>query len=178
MTIPFRPLILTVALLSLSPVAAVHDAEAVQILACMSATPISIGSDPLLCPQDRLVEVATFGWSVQSGSTAPSAGSPTSPGLATSTFQLTKKIDRTSPTLFFDAVSGRILPSILLVVLDGTTRIFSVLLNEAAITSMLTSATGQADGIPIDTLSIVYRRVTTQFQSVQQCWDFATRTAC
>jgi type VI protein secretion system component Hcp len=158
-----------------------RGSAALEVVACMSiGTPaIAISSDPRSCPADRLIDAVAGA----SGWTVPAAGGATQ----AVEFQLTKRLDRTSPTLFLDAVSQRRLSAVLVVFFDGRPggsgqRLYSLLLTDVLITSLANSAAddGAASAFPLEAVTFRYRSITVRDDAsgVQQCWDFQLQRLC
>jgi hypothetical protein len=142
---------------------------ALQVVACISTATLSISDDPRGCPGGRVVNSLAGLWSV----TAPPSGA------STAAVQLMKKFDGDSPRLFFDALSQRAFPVALIVSFDDRGgRVFSMLLTNVRIASIVTARSDQPDGIPVETVSFAFTQLETASMSTSMCWDFAQNRAC
>ena len=157
-----------------------RPSSALDVVACLSASAaVSITSDPRACPSDRVIDAVagSTGWTV-----------PASGGLTkAAAFELTKRLDRTSPTLFLDAMMQRRLQAVLIAFFDSAPggtgrRLYSMLLSDVGITTLVNSAgdTATAGALPVEVVTLQYRRITVRddVSGAQQCWDFTANRGC
>ncbi len=157
------------------------SAAVLDVSACVSTTALSISADPKSsCPADRLVQAVAASLTVSNAVTDFGGLS----GRVSSGFQLTKQVDRTSVTLFFDAVSGAHLASVLIAFYNtdpaNSGIIYSILLQDVTIISLVTTGVDQQPGgLPLTVVTFKYAKITVKdANGVQKCWDLAQGQPC
>jgi len=140
----------------------------VSVVGCIfdSTTP-HITDDPNQCPADRKLDIVSVKTSWTQASSIGTGAGGGEGKVQTGPFVVSKNLDRASPSLFLDVVTGRHLRGVLVVVFESDSRgnlrrVFSFLLEEAIVSSLeFDAADSRARGAtPVDLVGFSYARIT------------------
>src|SRR5262245_55342761 len=139
----------------------------VSVVGCIfDSTNPQIGDDPNQCPADRKLDIVSMKGSwAQTGTIGGGGG-----GAGKVQFNplvISKNLDRASPRLFLDVVTGRHLRGVLVAIFESDARghlrrVFSILLEDAIVSSLeFDAADSRARGAsPVDLVEFSYARIT------------------
>jgi type VI secretion system Hcp family effector len=140
----------------------------VSVVGCIidTGTP-QITDDPTRCAADHALDVVSIKGAWTNSGTSTSGGGA---GAGKATFQpfvITKHLDRASPTLFVDVVTGRHVRGVLIAVYESNNRgalqrTFSFLLEDAIVSSLeFDAADSRSRGAtPVDVAEFSYAKIT------------------
>ena len=172
----------TFAGIAASLVLALPCAAEVSVVGCIfDTTNPQINDDPNRCPAERKLDIVSIKTSWTQSSTIGGGGGGAGK-VQVGPFVVSKNLDRTSPALFLDVVTGRHLRGVLVAVFDTDNRgrlrrVFSVLLDEVLVSSLeFDAADSRARGaMPLDLVGFSYARITIRddVSGVATTFDFA-----
>jgi type VI protein secretion system component Hcp len=159
-------------------------AAEVSVVGCIfDSTNPQINDDPNRCPADRRLDVVSVKTSWTQSSTVGGGGGGGAGKVQVGPFVISKNLDRTSPGLFRDVVTGRHLRGVLVVVFDSgprggsLRRVFSFLLEDALVSSLeFDAADSRARGAtPLDLVGFSYAKLTIRddVSGLATTFDFA-----
>jgi len=173
----------TLAGIAASLALALPCAAQVSVVGCLfdSTTP-RITDDPNQCPADRKLDIVSIktSWAQLVASGGGGGGGGTGKVQA-GPFLISKNLDRTSPALFRDVVTGKHLRGALIAVFDSSARgnsqrVFSFLLQDVQVTSLeFDAADSRARGaMPLDLVGLSYDKLTVRDEvaNVSATFDF------
>jgi len=171
------------ALVAASLALALPCAAQVSVVGCISdATSAQhITDDPNRCPAERRLDIVSIksSWTQSAGVGVGGGGGEGK--VTVGPFVISKNLDRTSPGLFLDVVTGRHL-NVLIGVFDtgprgNLRRVFSFLLEEAVVSSLeFDAADSRARGaMPLDLVGFAYAKLVVRDDlfNVTEAFDFA-----
>jgi type VI protein secretion system component Hcp len=159
-------------------------AAEVSVVGCIfDSTNPQINDDPNRCPADRKLDIVSIKTSWTQSSTVGGGGGGGAGKVQVGPFLISKNLDRTSPGLFLDVVTGRHLRGVLIAVFDsgprggGLRRVFSFLLQDVLVSSLEFDASdSRARGAtPVDLVGFSYARLTIRddVSGLSTTFDFA-----
>ena len=158
-------------------------AAQVSVVGCISdaSNRQHITDDPNRCPPERKLDIVSIKTSWTQTASATAGGGAGAGKVLPGPFVISKNLDRSSPGLFLDVVTGRRL-DVLVVVFDtgprgNLRRVFSFLLEEALVSSLeFDAADSRARGaMPLDLVGFSYVKLTVRDDlfNVTEAFDFA-----
>lgn len=163
---------------------ALPAAAQVSVVGCLyDSTPPQINDDPNKCPADRKLDVVSLKGSWIQTLSPIGGGGGGAGKVQVGPFTIVKNLDRTSPGLFRDVVTGRHLRGALFVVFDANgnggnklQRVFTVLLDDVLISSYEVNAADSRsrNASPMDIVGFAYEKLTVRddVSGVTQSFDF------
>lgn len=140
-------------------------AQALEVVGCLyesGAPPIS--ADPQACPPEQRLDIVSL---KTSWTNTPDVGGGGAGRAQAGPFVLAKRLDQMSPRLFFYVVTGRHLKAALIAIFEPrggprAQRLFSILLEDVAITRLETSAaeSSRDPGAPLEMVELDYAKIT------------------
>ena len=133
-----------------------RPSSALDVVACLALAgeTLSITSDPRLCPSDRVLDAVA-------GSSRWVPG----PGADSATFELTKRLDHTSPRLFLLTMTQKAFPVVLIAFFDSAAggdgqRLYSIRLANVTISALANSAddTATRGALPLEKVTFQFTR--------------------
>jgi type VI secretion system Hcp family effector len=155
----------------------------VSVVGCIfDSTNPQITDDPNRCPADRKLDIVSMKGAWTQTATTGAGGGAGEGKVQTKPFVIVKNLDRASPSLFMDVVTGRHLRGVLVAVFESDARgrlqrVFSFLLEDALVSSLeFDAADSRARGAtPVDLVEFVYARITVRDEAsrLTTTFDFA-----
>jgi type VI secretion system Hcp family effector len=178
----------TVAGLAASLAFALPCMAQVSVVGCIfDSTNPQITDDPNRCPADRKLDIVSIKGAWTQTETIGSAGGGAGAGkVQTKPFVIVKNLDRASPALFMDVVTGRHIRGVLIAVFESSNRgslqrTFSFLLEDAIVSSLeFDAADSRARGAsPMDLVEFSYARITVkdEVSRLTSVFDFVANRA-
>ena len=156
-------------------------AAEVAVVGCLfDSTNPQITDDPNQCPAERKLDIVSLKTS-WTQTLAVGGGGGGAGKVQVGPFVVSKNLDRTSPGLFLDVVTGRHLRGVLIGVFETNSRgnfrrVFSFLLQDALVSSLeFDAADSRARGaMPVDLVGFGYSRLTVRddVSGVSTTFDF------
>ena len=156
-------------------------AAEVAVVGCLfDSTNPQITDDPNQCPAERELDIVSLKTS-WTQTLAVGGGGGGAGKVQVGPFVVSKNLDRTSPGLFLDVVTGRHLRGVLIAVFETNSRgnfrrVFSFLLQDALVSSLeFDAADSRARGaMPVDLVGFGYARLTVRddVSGVSTTFDF------
>jgi type VI secretion system Hcp family effector len=137
--------------------------QALDVVGCLyDNTNVQIDDDPNTCPPEQRLDLVSI---KTSWTNTPTNGGGSGGRVEPEPFVLVKRLDRTSPQLFFHVATGRHLDGALIVLFDQlrgqrAQRLFSILLVDVVVTSLEASA-ADSPRANAETLEMVQLRYAT-----------------
>ena len=171
------------ALVAASLALALPCAAQVSVVGCIyDSTVPHVTDDPNRCPAERKLDIVSIKTSwTQSGGIIGGGGGGEGK-VTVGPFVISKNLDRTSPGLFLDVVTGRHLQGVLIAVFDtgprgNLRRVFSFLLEQVVVSSLeFDAADSRARGaLPLDLVGFAYAKLVVRDDlfNVTETFDFA-----
>ncbi|HTF14454.1 MAG TPA: type VI secretion system tube protein Hcp [Burkholderiales bacterium] len=172
----------TLAGIAASLALALPCAAQVSVVGCIfDSTNPQISDDPNQCPPDRKLDIVSVKTS-WTQTLAVGGGGGGAGKVQVGPFVISKNLDRTSPGLFLDVVTGRHLRGVLIAVFEsssrgGFRRVFSFLLEDVLVSSLeFDAADSRTRGaMPVDLVGFGYAKLTVRddVANVSAAFDFA-----
>src|SRR5215831_10922107 len=158
----------TVAGLAASLAIALPCMAEVSVVGCIfDSTNPQITDNPNNCPADRKLDIVSIKSAWTQTDTLGTGGGGGAGKVQTKPFVIVKNLDRASPSLFTDVVTGRHLRGVLIAVFESNNRgalqrTFSFLLEDAIVSSLeFDAADSRArSATPLDVAAFSYSRIT------------------
>ncbi len=157
-------------------------AAEVAVVGCLfDSTNPQITDDPNQCPAERKLDIVSIKTSWTQPLVIGGGGGGGAGKVQVGPFVVSKNLDRTSPGLFLDVVTGRHLQGVLIAVFETNSRgnfrrVFSFLLREVLVSSLeFDAADSRARGaMPVDLVGFSYARLTVRddVANVSAAFDF------
>jgi len=154
----------------------------VAVVGCLfDSTNPQITDDPNQCPPERKLDIVSIKTSWTQTLAVGGGGGGGAGKVQVGPFVVSKNLDRTSPGLFLDVVTGRHLRGVLIAVFETSSRgnlrrVFSFLLQDALVSSLeFDAADSRARGaMPVDLVGFSYARLTVRddVSNVSTTFDF------
>lgn len=178
----------TVAGLAASLAFALPCMAEVSVVGCIfDSTNPQITDNPNNCPADHKLDIVSIKGAWTQPVTVGSAGGGAGAGkVQLKPFVIVKNLDRASPSLFTDVVTGRHLNGVLIAVFESNNRgalqrTFSFLLEEVIVSSLeFDAADSRARGAsPMDVVEFSYARITVkdEVSRLTSVFDFVANQA-
>jgi type VI secretion system Hcp family effector len=140
----------------------------VSVVGCIfDSTPPQINDDPNRCPADRKLDIISVRGSWAQTATIGAGGGAGEGKVQFKPFAITKNLDKASPSLFLDVVTGRHLRGVLIAVFESNSRgnlqrVFTFLLEDAIVSSLeFDAADSRVRGAsPVDLVEFSYAKIT------------------
>ena len=172
----------TVAALAASLALTLPCMAQVSVVGCIfDSTNPQITDDPNRCPADRKLDIVSIKGAWTQTETIGGAGGGAGK-VQVKPFVIVKNLDRASPSLFMDVVTGRHIRGVLIAVFESNNRgslqrTFSFLLEEAIVSSLeFDAADSRArSASPMDLVEFSYARITVkdEVSRLTSVFDFA-----
>jgi len=173
----------TLAGIAASLALALPCAAEVSVVGCLfDSTAPQINDDPNRCPADRKLDIVSVKSSWTQTATVGGGGGGGAGKVQVGPFVISKNLDRTSPGLFRDVVTGRHLRGVLVAVFESNSRgnlqrVFSFLLEDALVSSLeFDAADSRVRGAsPVELVGFSYERLTVRddVTRLSTTFDFA-----
>jgi len=177
----------TVAGLAASLAFALPCMAEVSVVGCIfDSTNPQITDNPNNCPAERKLDIVSIKGAWTQTETLGTGGGGGAGKVQTKPFVIIKNLDRASPSLFTDVVTGRHLRGVLIAVFESNNRgalqrTFSFLLEDAIVSSLeFDAADSRARGAsPMDVVEFTYARITVkdEVSRITSVFDFAANRA-
>ena len=159
----------------------------VSVVGCIfDATNPQITDNPNNCPADRKLDIVSIKGAWTQTDTVSTGGGAGAGKVQTKPFVIVKNLDRASPALFMDVVTGRHIRGVLVAVFESNNRgalqrTFSFLLEDAIVSSLeFDAADSRTRGAsPMDVVEFSYARITVkdEVSRITSVFDFTTNRA-
>src|SRR5215831_15013905 len=177
----------TVAGLAASLAIALPCMAEVSVVGCIfDSTNPQITDNPNNCPADRRLDIVSIKSAWTQTDTLGTGGGGGAGKVQTKPFVIVKNLDRASPALFTDVVTGRHVRGVLIAVFESSNRgplqrTFSFLLEDAIVSSLeFDAADSRARGAsPMDVVEFSYAKLTVkdEVSRITSVFDFVANRA-